>query len=325
MKTVLVTGGSGFIGSNLCEKLLALDYNVINLDNFNDYYSPLIKIKNIKNALTNINYKVIDGDIQDKNLLTSIFNLNSIDIIIHLAALAGVRKSITNPLEYIDVDIKGTVNLLECARKYNIKKFIFASSSSVYGQNYLPFKETDIVVSQISPYATAKQSGELFCKTYNNLYGIPIVCLRFFTVYGPRQRPEMAIHNFTRLISENKPISIFGNGTSSRDYTYIDDILDGIISSMNLNSNFEIFNLGNSHPINIEYLVILIEENLNKKALIDYTLMQPGDVTHTFADISKAQKLLNYTPKVSIEKGIEEFINWYKNENKWLFIYNKKE
>jgi len=316
MKTVLVTGGSGFIGSNLCEKLLALNYNIINLDNFNDYYSPLIKIKNIKNALTYSNYKVIDGDLQDKNLLTSIFNLNSVDIIIHLAALAGVRRSINNPLEYIDVDIKGTVNLLECARKYNIKKVIFASSSSVYGQNFLPFKETDNAQSQISPYAAAKASGELFCRTYNNLYGIPIVCLRFFTVYGPRQRPEMAIYNFTSRISEGRVISIFGNGTSSRDYTYIDDILDGIISSMNLNCSFEIFNLGNSHPTNIEYLVTLIEKNLGKKALMDYTLMQPGDVAHTFADISKAQKLLNYAPKVSIEKGIEEFINWFKIENK---------
>lgn len=316
MKTVLVTGGSGFIGSNLCEKLLALGYNVINLDNFNDYYSPLIKIKNIKNALENKNYKVIDGDIQDKNLLTSIFNLNSVDIIIHLAALAGVRRSLNNPLEYIDVDIKGTVNLLECARKYNTKKFIFASSSSVYGHNFLPFKESDSAQSQISPYAAAKASGELFCKTYNNLYGIPIVCLRFFTVYGPRQRPEMAIYNFTSRILEGRAISIFGNGTSSRDYTYIDDILDGIVSSMNLNCSFEIFNLGNSKPTNIEYLVSLIEENLGKKALIDYTLMQPGDVPHTFADISKAQELLNYAPKVSIEKGIEEFINWFKIENK---------
>lgn len=316
MRTVLVTGGSGFIGSNLCEKLLALGYYVINLDNFNDYYNPLIKIKNIKNAVANINYKVIDGDIQDKNLLISIFNLYSVDIIIHLAALAGVRNSINNPLEYIDIDIKGTVNLLEFARKYNIKKFIFASSSSVYGQNALPFKETDIVVSQVSPYAAAKQAGELFCSTYNKLYNLPIVCLRFFTVYGPRQRPEMAIHNFSKLISEGKVLSIFGNGTSSRDYTYIDDILDGIISSINLNCSFEIFNLGNSHPTNIKYLVKLIEENLGKKALIDYTLMQPGDVTHTFADISKAQKLLKYNPKVSIEKGIEKFIKWFNNENK---------
>ncbi|MFL0269962.1 GDP-mannose 4,6-dehydratase [Candidatus Clostridium radicumherbarum] len=316
MKTVLVTGGSGFIGSNLCEKLLVLGYNVINLDNFNDYYSPLIKIKNIKNALENKNYKVIDGDIQDKNLLTSIFNLNRVDIIIHLAALAGVRRSLNNPLEYIDVDIKGTVNLLECARKYNTKKFIFASSSSVYGHNFLPFKETDTIASQISPYAAAKASGELFCKTFNNLYDIPIVCLRFFTVYGPRQRPEMAIYNFTSRISEGRAISIFGNGTSSRDYTFIDDILDGIVSSMNLNCSFEIFNLGNSNPTNIEYLVTLIEENLGKKALIDYTLMQPGDVPHTFADISKAQSLINYAPKVSIEKGIEEFINWFKVENK---------
>lgn len=316
MKTVLVTGGAGFIGSNLCERLLELGYMVINLDNFNDYYNPLIKVKNIRKAVDNINYKVIDGDIQDKNLLLAIFNLYSVDIIIHLAALAGVRKSINNPFEYIDIDIKGTVNLLEFARRYNIKKFIFASSSSVYGDNALPFKETDTVISQISPYAAAKQSGELFCSTYNKLYGIPIVCLRFFTVYGPRQRPEMAIHNFTKLISEGKAITIFGNGTTSRDYTYVDDTIDGIITSINFDCSFEIFNLGNSNPTNINYLVNLIEENLGKKALIDYALIQPGDVTHTFADISKAQRLLKYTPKVSIEKGIEEFIKWYKIENK---------
>lgn len=315
MKTVLVTGGSGFIGSHLCESLLGLNYKVINLDNFNDYYDPLIKWDNIKIAKTNPNYTLFQGDIRDNQLLDSIFKLHKIDIIIHLAALAGVRKSIDNPLEYVDIDIKGTVSLLEYANEYRVKKFIFASSSSVYGTNPLPFRECDPVVSQISPYAAAKQSCELFCYTYNKLYHIPIVCLRFFTVYGPRQRPEMAIHNFTRLINEGKEISIYGSGNTSRDYTYIDDIIDGIISSINLNCSFEIFNLGNSNPTNIKYLVSLIETNLKKKAFINYTLMQAGDVEHTFADVSKAQALLNYTPKVSIEAGIEKFVKWFNSEN----------
>lgn len=314
MKTVLVTGGAGFIGSHLCEKLLNLNCKVINIDNLSNYYSADIKRKNIETSLNDSNYTLAKGDILDNGLLNNIFSSNTIDVIIHLAALAGVRNSIIKPLEYVDVDIKGTVNLLEYAKKYSIKKFIFASSSSVYGINPLPFKETYNVSSQISPYAAAKEAGELFCKTYSILYNIPAICLRFFTVYGPRQRPEMAIHLFTRLISENKPITIFGSGTSSRDYTYIDDIVDGIISSMELDCNFEIFNLGNSQPTNIEYLISLIEKNLNKKAKIEYALTQMGDAAHTYADITKAQQLLNFNPKVSIEEGIEKFVKWFNAE-----------
>ena len=245
MSTILVTGGAGFIGSHLAEKLLEHGHKVINIDNFNDFYDPLIKRMNILKAKLSPRYTLIEGDIRDKKLLDQVFTTYKIDIVVHIAALAGVRKSIENPLEYVDVDIKGTVNLLEHSRIYKVKKFIYASTSSVYGLNAIPFKEEDNIKSPISPYAAAKHAGELFCKTYHTLYGMEVVCLRFFTVYGPRQRPEMAIHYFVKTIDEGELISIFGDGTSSRDYTYIDDIIKGIVASIYLNCEFEIFNLGN--------------------------------------------------------------------------------
>lgn len=313
MNTILVTGGAGFIGSNLCENLLHQNYKVINLDNFNDYYNPLIKRSNITNALSNANYKLIEGSILDTKLLDNIFKSFNIDKVIHLAAIAGVRNSIENPLEYVDVDVKGTVNLLETCKKYKISKFVFASSSSVYGANKAPFNEEDPLKLQLSPYATSKYCGEMFCKTYNFLYEIPIVCLRFFTVYGPRQRPDMAIHKFTKLIDENKEIYVYGNGESSRDYTYIDDIIDGIIASMNLDCDFEIFNLGSSEKIKILDLIGLIEKELNKKANKKFIDAQPGDALHTFAYIGKSNELLGYKPKVGISDGITKFINWYQS------------
>lgn len=313
MSTVLVTGGAGFIGSHLCEKLLELGYRVINLDNFNDFYNPITKRKNIVTALSNHRYTLVEGDIRDKKLLEKIFNTFDIAAVIHIAALAGVRTSIGNPLEYVDVDIKGTVNLLEFSRDYKVKKFIFASTSSVYGLNSIPFKE-DSIKSPISPYAAAKLAGESFCSVYNALYGIPIVCLRFFTVYGPRQRPEMAIHYFTRLIDEGKEIPIWGDGASSRDYTYIDDIIDGIVASINLNCSFDIFNLGNSNPIRLNDLIDLIEQKLGKSARRLYFAMQKGDVEHTYADITKSNIMLGYNPEISIEEGIEKFIDWYKKQ-----------
>lgn len=316
MNTVLVTGGAGFIGSHLCEKLLELGYRVINLDNFNDFYDPSIKRNNVISALSNSSYVLIEGDIRDRELLEDIFNTFSIDIIVHIAALAGVRTSIVNPLEYIDVDVKGTVNLLEFSREHKVKKFIFASSSSVYGSNPVPFKETDSIKSPVSPYAAAKLAGELFCSTYNKLYGIPIVCLRFFTVYGPRQRPEMAIHCFTRQIDEGKEISIWGDGTSSRDYTYIDDIVNGIVASISCKCSFDTFNLGNSNPISLNELIDIIERKLGKSARRVYFPMQPGDVEHTYADITKSSIVLGYKPLVSIETGIGKFIDWYKSQNK---------
>jgi UDP-glucuronate 4-epimerase len=312
MSIVLVTGGAGFIGSHLCEKLLLLGHDVINIDNFNSYYDPLLKRRNCIEAQAKQNYKLIQGDIRDKVLLGQVFKKYKIDTIIHLAALAGVRKSIENTLEYVDVDIKGTVNLLEFSKMYNIKKFIFASTSSVYGFNGTPFKEEDSVISQASPYAVAKLSGELFCRNYNRLYGIPIVCLRFFTVYGPRQRPEMAIHHFTRCIEEGREVTIFGNGKSSRDYTYIEDIIQGIIASMQVKSSFDIFNLGGAEPVALNDLIYVIEKKLGKTSKKVYLGNQQGDVEHTYADITKAKKQLGYSPKVKLEEGIERFIHWYR-------------
>lgn len=312
MSTILVTGGAGFIGSHLCEKLLEIGHQVINLDNFNDFYDPQIKRNNIKYAQTYPAYTLIEDDIRDKEALNKIFEQFNIDMVIHLAALAGVRKSVENPLEYIDVDINGTVNLLEYSKSYGIRKFIFASSSSVYGLNSVPFGENDPVSTPISPYAAAKLSGELFCKAYNNLYNIPMVCLRFFTVYGPRQRPEMAIYNFTKQIDNGSELPIFGNGKSFRDYTFIDDIIDGIVASVDLNCNFEIFNLGNSRPVQLNHLVDLIEQKIGKPAYKSYLKMQHGDVKYTFANISKAARILGYEPKVDIEEGIERFVRWYK-------------
>jgi UDP-glucuronate 4-epimerase len=312
MSTILVTGSAGFIGSHLSEKLLELGHEIINLDNFNDFYDPLIKRNNIRTAELNPRYTLIEGDIRDERLLNHIFNTHKIDTVVHIAALAGVRTSIENPIEYIDVDIKGTVNLLEHSRIYGIKKFIYASTSSVYGLNPAPFKESDNINSPISPYAAAKHAGELFCHIYNKLYGMSIVCLRFFTVYGPRQRPEMAIHYFARMIDEGKQISIFGDGSSSRDYTYVEDIVNGIVAAVNLNCSFEIFNLGNSNPVKLNYLIDLIEKELGKPANRVYLTMQSGDVEHTCADITKSRAILGYNPSVPIEEGIKRFIHWFK-------------
>jgi UDP-glucuronate 4-epimerase len=312
MKTILVTGGAGFIGSNLCEKLLSKGFYIINLDNFNNFYDPLIKRANIKNAGMSSDYKLIEGDINDCNLLLEVFKSFDIDVVVHLAAMAGVRQSLGNPQEYIDVDIKGTVNLLEFCKKFKTKKFIFASSSSVYGKNESPFKETDSIELQISPYAAAKRAGEIFCKTYNELYGISTVVLRFFTVYGPRQRPEMAISKFVRLIDEAEEVPVYGDGSFCRDFTYVEDITDGIIASIDYNSSFEVFNLGNSSMISIKDLISLIEDKLGKTARINYLPEQQGDVKLTCADITRSEKLLGFKPKTKIDEGIEKYIKWYK-------------
>ncbi len=313
MSHVLVTGGAGFIGSHLCERLLCLGCHVINLDNFCESYDSSIKRNNVLKAIRHTNYRLVEGDILDRTLLDNLAEQSDPDIVIHLAALAGVRRSIENPLDYIDVDIKGTVNLLEVCKKYNIGKFIFASSSSVYGTNSPPFKENDKLELQTSPYAVAKQSGELYCRTYHHLYGIPTACLRFFTVYGPGQRPDMAVHIFTKTIAEGRELYIYGDGASSRDYTYVDDIIDGILSVMQLRLDFEVFNLGNSLPVNIKELIRVIETKLGKQANIKYLPVQPGDVPVTCADISKSAQLLNFHPKIKLEEGIERFVEWYSS------------
>jgi len=312
-EATLVTGAAGFIGSHLVEKLLSLGYRVVGLDNFDDFYPPAIKRDNIRSLEAKDGFCMIEGDIRDTALLTRIFSEHSISLVAHLAARAGVRPSLEQPTLYQDVNIRGTINLLEASRIHRVKQFIFASSSSVYGLNSkFPFSEEAKVDCPISPYGTSKAAAELFCNTYNHLYGLPVVVLRLFTVYGPRQRPEMAIHMFTKMIDSGKEIPIFGDGESKRDYTYVSDIVNGILQALaSQNRGFEIFNLGNSHPIALEYLIHLLEEALGKRAKIKRLPMQPGDVPITFAEISKAKTYLGYQPKVTIEEGVSLFVQWY--------------
>lgn len=309
---VLVTGVAGFIGSHLAESLLNLGYQVVGLDNFDDFYLPAVKRENIRTLDNEDRFCMIEGDIRDTDLLTRIFSEHDISLVAHLAARAGVRPSLQNPVLYQDVNIRGTINLLEASRTYGVKQFVFTSSSSVYGLNSkVPFHENDKVDYPTSPYATSKAAAELYCRTYNHLYGLPVIVLRLFTVYGPRQRPEMAIHMFTKMIDSGEEIPVFGNGTSKRDYTYVSDIIDGILHALiSRNQGFEIFNLGDSHPVSLEYLVNLIEEALGKKAKINRLPMPPGDMPITFAEISKAREALDYQPKISIEEGVPLFVQW---------------
>ena len=313
MKKVLVTGGAGFIGSNLCDALLANGlYEVHCLDVFDDFYDPTIKRNNISEALKNKNFFLLEGDIRDIAFIDKIFQ-QPFDIIVHLAARAGVRPSIEHPLLYEDVNIKGTVNLLEKAKKKNIKQFVFAGSSSVYGINpNTPWSENDFVLKPISPYASTKVSCELAGHTYSHLYGIRFISLRFFTVFGPRQRPDLAIHKFFKLIRQSKPIPFFGNGETSRDYTFVGDIVNGIIAAMHYDkSNYEIINLGNNRTINLNMLITAIEKEAGKKAILEKLPDQPGDVPHTFADIAKAKELLNYSPATTLEEGLIAFRKWF--------------
>lgn len=310
---ILVTGGAGFIGSHLIGRLLKEGYEVICLDNFNDYYNPQIKRDNISSFLRERNFNLVETDIRDKNTLKKVFEKYKFQKVIHLAAQAGVRLSLKQPNLYVDVNVNGTLNLLELSREYKIESFIFGSSSSVYGATKeIPFSEEG-KLKPISPYGVSKRTGELLCYTYNHLYNLSVIILRFFTVYGPRQRPDMAIHKFTKLIDEGKEIYLYGNGETSRDYTYISDIVEGIISSLNKDFNYEIFNLGNFNPTNLSHLISLIEKNLGKSAKIKYLPEQPGDPSITFADISKSKKMLNYNPKIKMAEGIKNFIEWYKD------------
>lgn len=311
---ILVTGGAGFIGSHLCEKLLEVGERVICLDNFNDYYDPKLKESNIEGFKNHRNFFLIRGDILDYDLLDIIFSEFHIDKIAHLAAIAGVRPSLLSPQRYVDTDVKGTINLLEYAKDCRIKNFVFGSSSSVYGINKkLPFCEEDPTNLQISPYAAAKKSAELYCQTYHHLYGIPIVILRFFTVYGPRQRPDMAIRKFTELLMDGKSIQVYGDGTSKRDYTYIDDVTDGLLNSLQREFKFEIINLGDSEVIELNKLVSIISDELGIEPEVEYLPEQTGDVPITYADINKAMKLLDYNPKVDILEGVRRFIQWHKS------------
>ncbi|MBC8181205.1 GDP-mannose 4,6-dehydratase [candidate division KSB1 bacterium] len=309
----LITGGAGFIGSHLSERLLSEGHEILCIDNFNDYYDPKIKEKNLKVSQDYNNFRLIPGDILDEELLDKIFRQNQFDGIIHLAARAGVRPSVLQPKLYEEVNIRGTLNLLEQAKNKNIKKIILASSSSVYGNNKkVPFSESDPVDNPISPYAATKKACELIAYTYSTLYDISISCLRFFTVYGPRQRPDMAIHKFTKLIASGEEIPVFGDGKVKRDFTYYSDIIDGLVRSIDRCNGYNIYNLGESQVIELMDLVSLIEKYLGKKAKINWQPRQPGDVEITYADVTKAKNELDYNPQVNIETGIKQFIKWFE-------------
>jgi UDP-glucuronate 4-epimerase len=315
MNTILVTGGAGFIGSHLCERLLSDGVKVICLDNFDSFYDPDIKIKNAEGMTKKFQdlFELVTGDIRNPDHLKGIFQKNRVDFVIHLAARAGVRPSIADPLLYQDVNIRGTIVLLEACKAYKIKNFIFASSSSVYGENQrVPFTEEDLDIQPVSPYGATKRAGELLCYSYHHLYGMNIACLRIFTAYGPRQRPEMAIHKFTRLIDRGEKIPIYGDGSSRRDYTYIDDLIEGILGVIRYHKGFEIYNLGESQTTSLIELIKLIEGAFGKKGDIEMLELQPGDVSVTYADITKAKRMLKYRPKVKMEEGIKRFVEWYR-------------
>ena len=311
---ILVTGAAGFIGSHVGEYLIGKGNSVIGLDNFDGFYSRKIKESNLKVLLQSKQFSFREADIRDRKALDDIFAHTPIDVVIHLAAKAGVRPSIDSIEEYYDVNVSGTVNLLESMRVHGVKKMIFASSSSIYGNNTkVPFSESDRVDHPISPYASTKKSGELLCHVYSHLHHFDITCLRFFTVYGPRQRPDLAIHKFTGLIDKGAPIPFYGDGSTSRDYTYIDDIVKGIYCALEFLDGFRIYNLGESRIINLSVLVNTIEKALGKKAVLNHLPLQPGDVSRTYADISKAKAEIGYHPSYEFEAGIEEFIAWYQN------------
>ncbi|MEA2036311.1 MAG: SDR family NAD(P)-dependent oxidoreductase [Nanoarchaeota archaeon] len=315
METILVTGGAGFIGSHVCERLLAKGNKVVCVDNFNDYYDPNVKEDNIKDMFKNSNYVLYRVDITNKNELQVVFEKNKIDKIVHVAARAGVRASFDNKEIYESVNVDGTRNLLELANEFGIKNFVFGSSSSVYGTNKkVPFSEDDPIENIISPYAETKKKAEELCKKFHDKFGLKITCLRLFTVYGPRGRPDMAPYKFTKTIIEGEKIDMYGGGDTKRDYTYVVDVVDGILAALDKNLDFEIINLGNSNTIQLKEFIEIIEKEAGKKAEINQLPMQKGDVPMTYADISKAKRLLGYDPKIKIQEGIRIFVEWYKKK-----------
>ncbi|PIR65033.1 MAG: epimerase [Candidatus Pacebacteria bacterium CG10_big_fil_rev_8_21_14_0_10_36_11] len=310
---ILLTGVAGFIASHTAEKLLAAGHDVIGLDEVNDYYDVAWKQENLARLEKYPNFSFVKLDLRDLTEFEPIFQENQFDAIMNLAGRAGVRPSIADPVLYEEVNARGTLNLLEMAKKHQIKRFILASSSSVYGnQTKVPFTETDPVNEPISPYAASKKSAEMYCHVYAHLYGIKTACLRFFTVYGPNGRPDMAPYLFTEAILTGKPIKKFGNGETKRDYTYIDDIVSGVVASLNLENKFEIINLGNNNPVSLNEFISTLEEITGLTMKIEQLPMQPGDVEVTYSDISKAQKLLDYQPKTSFKEGMTKFVAWYK-------------
>jgi UDP-glucuronate 4-epimerase len=313
-RVFLVTGAAGFIGSHLVEALLRRGDRVVGIDNFDAYYDPTIKRHNIERASTYPGYVLMEGDIRNEDFLAEVFSSAAFDAIAHLAARAGVRPSISNPVLYEDVNVRGTIALLEAARRHGNPHVVFGSSSSVYGADSKPpFSEDDACDRPCSVYAATKRASELVCYSYHHLYGGQVTCLRFFTVYGPRQRPDMAIHKFTRVIDEGKPVELYGDGRSKRDYTYVDDIVGGVVSALDRPGGFHIYNLGTTALTPLADLVQMISERLGKPARVEYLPDQPGDVPLTHADVTRAKEHLGYRPTTSISDGLDRWVSWYKS------------
>jgi UDP-glucuronate 4-epimerase len=318
MKNILITGGAGFIGSHLVDRLLTEGgWQITVVDDFNDFYDPEIKRVNVRERLANPDFRLVEADIRNYEALSRSFDNTRFDCIVHLAARAGVRPSLKEPRLYVETNINGTLNLLELSRAHGVKQFVFGSSSSVYGLNSkVPFSEDDPIFNPISPYAATKAAGELICHCYAHLYDMRIICLRFFTVYGARQRPDLAIHKFAKLISAGQPIPVFGDGTTRRDYTYINDIIAGVRAAIDYDqSKYEVINLGESRTVELRELISLLEKELDRHAEIDRQPPQPGDLPQTFADITKARRLLGYDPQTQIEAGIGKFVEWFRESN----------
>ena len=311
----LVTGGAGFIGSHLVGRLLSRGDEVVCLDDFNAFYDPTIKRRNIVDYLDNPGFRLVEGDICDVDAVDRAFAAGPFDRLVHLAARAGVRPSIVEPALYYRVNCEGTVNLLEAAHRAGVDRVVFASSSSVYGSNEsVPFRETDNVDNPVSPYAATKKAGELLCHAYHHLYGMHLFCLRFFTVYGPRQRPEMAIHRFIDLLSNGQPVPMFGDGTSSRDYTYVDDIIDGVLRAIDRVEGYRVYNIGESRTVQLRELIEIIAAAVGVTPNVKPLPFQAGDVVTTYADISRMKTELGYDPRTPIEEGIRKMVAWYRGE-----------
>lgn len=313
MTKILITGAAGFIGSHLAERLLARGDTVAGFDNFNTYYDPMIKRDNIAQALTNNSYSLHEQDLCDKDKVDEVFDAVRPDVVVHLAARAGVRPSLQDPNLYNRVNVIGSQHILDACLEFKPSHLVFASSSSVYGGiTEVPFTEDMDISRPISPYAATKRMNELMAHVYSHVYGLNITMLRFFTVFGPRQRPDMAIHKFVKCIDAGKPISVFGDGSTRRDYTYIDDIIDGAVKAVDTPFKYEIFNIGEQHTTSLSELIELVEKHVGKKAVIDRMPLQPGDVTMTYANIDKARRLLGYDPKVCVDEGIARYVEWFK-------------
>jgi len=311
---ILVTGGAGFIGSHLTDRLLADGRPVVALDNFDPFYDASWKRKNIEAALRHPAYRLVRGDIRDAAALDDAFGGAPIDAVVHLAARAGVRPSIEDPAGYVSVNLDGTVSLLEACRRRGVGRFVFGSSSSVYGNNEkVPFAEDDPVDHPISPYAATKRGGELLAHTYHHLFGMKVACLRFFTVFGPRQRPDLAIRKFAMLMADGRELPVFGDGTSGRDYTYVSDIVDGVVRSLDRASGFHIWNLGGSHPVALNDLVATLARGLGKQPRIQRLPPQPGDVNRTWADVSRAKRDLDWAPRTGFQEGMDSFFAWFRS------------